>query len=162
MARTTACNVRAAREKFRSAKSGYSSELRPKRPQFHILDRSAGELPAMAARNSVWRGRQIGPVQSDARLGTSDEPVQALARRTGQQGSRRARQTMGALAVRQNPVQRSRPSQRFGGSISHPGESNKMLARKQGTGPASMGTECASRAQFYEGGRLWLSNLSTC
>ena len=28
-------------------------------------------------------------------------------------------------------------------------------------GRASIGTECASRAQFYEG-RLWLSNLSTC
>jgi hypothetical protein len=37
-----------------------------------------GKLPPMAER---------GPVQSDARLGTSDEPVQALARRTGRQGS---------------------------------------------------------------------------
>jgi hypothetical protein len=46
----------------------------------------------MAARNKcLARNNKSGPVQSDARLGTSDEPVQALARRTGEQGSDRAR-----------------------------------------------------------------------
>jgi hypothetical protein len=46
----------------------------------------------MAARNKCLAGNnKSGPVRSDARLGTSDEPVQALARRTGEQGSAGAR-----------------------------------------------------------------------
>jgi hypothetical protein len=83
------------------------------------------------------RNNKSGPVQSDARLGSSDEPVQALARRTGRQGSDRALH---------------RPLN---------GRFCDQRSRHQGTGRASIGTECASRAQFYEG-QLWLRNLSTC
>ena len=60
-------------------------------PPFLILDRSAGEIATMAARNKcLARNNKSGPVQSDTRLGTADEPIHALARRTGQQGSDRA------------------------------------------------------------------------
>ena len=42
------------------------------------------------ARNKcLARNNKSGPVQSDTRLGTADEPIHALARRTGQQGSNR-------------------------------------------------------------------------
>ena len=61
----------------------------------------------------MWlaRNNKSGAVQSDARLGSSDEPVQALARRTGQQGSDRARQPAAQwrFAMKQTPVLGSRP-----------------------------------------------------
>jgi hypothetical protein len=63
-----------------------------------------------------------------------DEPVGRAATSASPAAS------MGAFAMKQSPVQRS---------------------PHHGTGRASIATECASRAQFYEG-QLWLSNLSTC
>jgi hypothetical protein len=80
----------------------------------------------MAARNKcLARNNKSGPVQSDARLGTSDEPVQALARRTGQKGSDRAL-FRGPVPLLDGSV----------GTIPTMVESNKMLARRlrNGTG----------------------------
>jgi hypothetical protein len=92
----------------------------------------------MATRHKcLARNNKSGTVQSDARLGTSDEPVQALARRTGQKGSERVTaRSMGAFATKQSPVQRSRPPDGSVGTNPTMVESNKMLAGRlrNGTG----------------------------
>jgi hypothetical protein len=62
----------------------------------HSLTARQGKLAAPQRNKMRARHNKAGPVQADGRLGTSDEPVQTLARPTGQQGSRRARQIMGA------------------------------------------------------------------
>src|SRR5262245_38157374 len=80
----------AARPFASTGLSEFPMDLRPKSASSSSLTARQGEIATMAARNKcLARNNKSGPVQSDTRLGTADEPIHALARRTGQQGSDR-------------------------------------------------------------------------